>query len=182
MIRYRNTNYRVVAADEVAYKEPTPEMDEFFETRTAEHIARVQKYLEVLESFPGLDIEELLQRGEGHDVDKYEMRVPYTWVTEYHRAKNNGEEISDELQEQYDLAREATGKHVTVNRHHPEAHESIKDMTTLDLAEMVSDWFAMGEELGTIPREWADQNVGVKWEFSPKQEETIYKMIGWLEQ
>lgn len=164
-----------------SYNEPTEEMLAFFKKRTREHIGRVVNYLRLFEGFQGLTKEELAERGKDHDRDKYadpKMVVPYIWVTEYHKVKNAGGEISDDLQAMYDKAREATGKHITVNRHHPEFHESTDAMTTLDLVEMVCDWAAMAEELGDgSPRGWADKNVGSKWKFSPEQTELIYDAI-----
>lgn len=165
------------------YKKPTQEMLDFFKKRTKEHINRVVKFMRQLEGFRDLTAEELKERAAAHDRDKYskELVLPYIWVTEYHRVNNEGA-VSEELQQQYDLASEATGKHVQQNRHHPETHESPEDMTELDLAEMVADWSAMAEELGEgSARGWAEKNIGSKWEFSPEQTEFIFDAISWLE-
>jgi hypothetical protein len=55
-------------------------------------------------------------------------------------------------------------------------------MTDLDVAEMVSDWSAMAEELGEgSARGWADKNVGKKWKFDEEHVELIYTMIERLE-
>jgi len=92
---------------------------------------------------------------------------------------------------------EATTHHVTQNSHHPEAHSpttdnlinkedrdkppsSIIDATTmpeLDIAEMVADWCAMSEEKGGTPREWAERNVNVRWQFTDEQVDIIFKII-----
>lgn len=167
------------------YKQPTKPMLDFFKQRTQEHINRVRKYMHHLHGFEGLTSEDLTSRALDHDKDKYsdpKLIVPYIWVTEYYRIKNGGNPISEELQSMFDLSREATGVHVERNLHHPEAHESVEDMDLLDLAEMVCDWAAMGEELNQgSPRGWADKNVGSKWKFTPKQTKTIYDLITHLE-
>lgn len=167
-----------------SFKKPTREMVDFFEKRTLEHINRVIKYMKQLEGYSDLTHDELIERAQLHDQDKYssrEMALPYCWVTEYHRQNNEGE-VDSETQRQYDLAKDATGRHVEQNLHHPEAHQSIEDMSQLDLAEMVADWSAMAEELGEgNARGWADQNIGSKWEFTDKQKDFIYGAIDWLE-
>ena len=50
-------------------------------------------------------------------------------------------------------------------------------MTDVDIAEMVADWMAMSEERGGHPKEWADNNVNKRWEFSRGQCNLIYKII-----
>ena len=174
-----------------SFARPTQAMLDFFKQRTSEHIARVVKYMDLLKGFEegqSLSDEALTSRAKAHDKDKYsskELILPYLWITEYYRVKNEeGEDkISPALQRQYDLADEASGKHVETNPHHPEAHENLEDMSQLDLAEMVCDWAAMAEELGEgSPKGWADKNVGTKWKFSEDQVETIYAMIKWIEE
>ncbi len=168
------------------FKKPTNEMVDFFKKRTLEHINRVAKFMKMLKGFHNFSTKELKERARSHDEDKYtdtDLILPYIWVTEYHRINNKEGSVSDELQEQYDLANTAMGKHVEKNPHHPEAHSSPKNMTDLDLAEMVCDWSAMAEELGEgSPRGWADKNIGSKWKFSKKQEKFIYNVIDWLEE
>ena len=73
-------------------QEPTPEMIAFYERRTQAHIERVRSCLNLLaaESECGA---ELLERAQVHDASKYgpEERVPYIWLTEFHRrAWKNG--------------------------------------------------------------------------------------------
>ncbi len=167
-------------------KNPTRTMVDFFEKRTLQHINRVIKFMRQLDGFGEFSLEELRERAKLHDQDKYtdpEMVLPYVWITEYYRVFNQEGAVDDALQQQYDLSNEASGKHVERNLHHPEAHESIEDMTALDLAEMVCDWASMAEELNQgSPRGWADQNVGSKWKFSDDQVDFIYRCIDWLEE
>ena len=179
---YRDEVYRQA---EGSFKEPTEEMLAFFKQRTQDHINRVVRCMHDLEGFQELSTDELSERALVHDEDKYtdpELVLPYVWVTEYYRVKNEEGKVPEDLQAQYDQANEATGKHVKQNPHHPEAHGSIEDMTELDLAEMVCDWAAMAEELGQdSARGWADDNVGTKWEFSKDQTQFIYAAIDRLE-
>ena len=83
----------------------------------------------------------------------------------------------------------ASKNHITSNKHHPEywVDGDIDEMgNPLDasgmsndaIAEMVADWCAMSEELGkNTPKEWADDNVGTKWEFTEEQKKLIYELI-----
>jgi len=51
-------------------------------------------------------------------------------------------------------------------------------MPDIDVAEMVSDWQAMSEELGTnTSREWYDKVKDVRWRFSPEQDLLIDKLL-----
>lgn len=174
---------RQVAA--ASFKEPTKEMLAFFKQRTQDHINRVVRCMHDLEGFKDLSTNELSERALIHDEDKYsdqDLILPYVWVTEYYRVKNEEGSVPDALQEQYEQANKATGKHVKTNKHHPEAHESLENMTDLDLAEMVCDWQAMADELGQdSAKGWADDNVGSKWEFSEDATQFIYDAITWLE-
>jgi len=179
--RHINKRYQAKMSN---FKKPNPEMVSFFKQRTQEHINRVSKYMKKLKGFPGLESSELAKRAREHDKDKYsdsELVLPYIWITEYYRVKNEEDSVPSDLQAQYDLASDASDKHVHRNLHHPEAHSSPTDMELIDLAEMVADWSAMAEELGEgSARKWAEKNVGSKWKFSPEQEETIYDLIDWI--
>src|SRR5262249_38425711 len=136
--------------------EPTPEMLAFYELRTNEHIARVRRCLTLLAAITPSG-EELLERAKVHDASKFgpEERLPYVWLTEYHRCRRSGEPFTypDGIAEQ---VRQAIHHHVTSNRHHPEFHADPNDMTDVDLIEMVSDWTAMAQEFdqngGSAPR------------------------------
>ena len=167
------------------FQKPTKEMVSFFKKRTQEHINRVINYMKKLKDFPGLNDLEVAARARRHDEDKYkdpDLVLPYVWITEYYKVKNDGKEIKPDLQAQYDLASDASEKHVHRNLHHPEAHTTPEEMSLLDLAEMVADWSAMAEELGEgSAKGWADKNVGSKWKFTPEQTETIYTMIDWVD-
>lgn len=159
--------------------EPTQKMIDFYEKRTKEHIDRVIDNMSKIAA--NSDYEGLEERGKEHDSSKYgkEERIPYIWLTEFYRCKNEGEKFTypPGVKEKVDRACE---HHVNSNRHHPEAHENIEDMTDIDIIEMVCDWTAMSQELnqdGGSAKGWADKNVGTKWKFTDDQKDLIYKTI-----
>lgn len=56
-------------------------------------------------------------------------------------------------------------------------------MPDIAIAEMVADWQAMSEELGTnTAREWFNKVKDVRWHFSPEQEELINKFLAVFEE
>ena len=71
--------------------EPTPEMVAFYERRTEEHIERVRRCLTVMASVTEYS-DELNERARVHDASKYgpEERIPYIWLTEFHRCRRTG--------------------------------------------------------------------------------------------
>lgn len=165
--------------------EPTQEMIAFYERRTNEHIARVQACLTLLASEMEYG-EELLERARIHDVSKFgpEERIPYVWLTEYHRCRRNGEPF--EYPEGVDEAvRRAIRHHVTSNRHHPEFHSDPNEMSNVDLIEMVCDWTAMSQEYdqdGGSARGWADKIIGNRIAFNNDNRQFIYQIIDELDQ
>lgn len=152
--------------------EPTPEMLEFFEHRTNEHIARVRRCLVLIADVTPYG-EELLQRADIHDASKFgpEERIPYVWLTEYHRRRRNGEPFVYP-EGMADRVKRAIHHHVTSNRHHPEFHADPNDMSEADLIAMVCDWTAMAQEFGQdggSARGWADKTVGVRVAFNTEK-------------
>lgn len=164
-----------------------------FERRTKYHIGLVNKYCSLLSKYFQKSAlrdsklssvaSTLAERGLIHDQSKYgpEERLPYIWITEFYRCKNDG------IKFEYppgvlELTKASSYHHVTTNRHHPEFHESPSSMTTVDIAEMVADWAAMSEELGeSSPRGWANKNVGTRWIFTDDQVQLIYRLIDEIE-
>jgi hypothetical protein len=160
--------------------EPTPEMVAFFERRTNEHIARVRRCLALLAEVTDYD-EELRERAKVHDASKYgaEERIPYVWLTEYHRCRRNGEPFGYPAGMAEKVKRAIT-HHVTSNRHHPEFHADPNDMSDFDLIEMVCDWTAMAQEFdeeGGSARGWADKTIGKRIAFNAAKRAFIYRMI-----
>jgi hypothetical protein len=160
--------------------EPTPEMVAFYERRTREHIDRVRRCLALLAEVTDYR-DELLERAKVHDASKFgpEERVPYVWLTEYHRCRRDGEpfEYPEGVAEG---VRRAIRHHVTTNRHHPEFHADPNAMSDVDLIEMVCDWTAMAQEFGQdggSARGWADRTVGTRVAFNAEKRRFIYRMI-----
>jgi hypothetical protein len=160
--------------------EPTAAMLEFCECRTREHIERVRRCLTLLAKNTSYR-DELLVRAGIHDASKFgpEERIPYVWLTEYHRCRRSGEPFeypegaADEVQR-------AIRHHVTTNRHHPEFHADPNDMSEVDLIEMVCDWTAMAQEFGQdggSARGWADKTVGTRVAFNAEKRRFIYRLI-----
>lgn len=156
-----------------------------FEARTHEHISRVQTCLEaVADAFSCAA--ELQQRAISHDDRKWvdPERGPYIWLTEFHRCRRAGLDFAypPGMEAQVQSAME---HHVTTNRHHPEFHANLGDMTEPDLIEMVCDWTAMAQEFGEdngTARAWADKTVGKRLHFADEPRDLIYRVIDLLEQ
>ncbi len=127
----------------------TPAMKANFDKRTTEHITRVARIMSKLKGHFGLSESELLIRAGLHDRSKFskEEKNPYIWITEFYRCKKDGEEFSFPPGVEK-LTRKASLHHITTNRHHPQFHEDVTEMTDLDIVEMVADWTAMALELG----------------------------------
>ena len=160
--------------------EPTPNMVAFYERRTAGHIERVRRCLTVLVAVTDCGAE-LIERARVHDASKYgpEERIPYIWLTEYHRCRRAGEpfEYPEGVAEQ---VTRAIRHHVTSNRHHPEFHADPNDMSDVDLIEMVCDWTAMAQEFGQdggSARGWADKTIGHRVAFNAEKRRFIYQTI-----
>jgi hypothetical protein len=164
--------------------EPTPEMLAFYERRTNEHIERVRRCLALLAQVADCG-DELIERARIHDVSKFgpEERIPYVWLTEYHRCRRNGEPFEYPPGVAENVKR-AIHHHVTTNRHHPEFHADPNDMSDVDLIEMVCDWTAMAQEFGQnggSARGWADKTIGQRIAFNADKRRFIYRMIDELD-
>lgn len=164
----------------VTRAEPTPEMLAFFKRRTNEHIERVRRCLTLLAD-GSEHRDELLERARVHDASKFgvEERIPYVWLTEFHRCRRSGEafEYPAGIAEQVSRAIQ---HHVTSNRHHPEFHADPNDMSDVDLIEMVCDWTAMAQEFGQdagSARGWADKTVGKRVVLNDAKRRFIYRVI-----
>ena len=167
------------------------EKREFFDKRTNKHIERVQNAAKkIVDEHP--EYEELLEQVKDHDASKFKEPelTPYielTWL-----KKMNQEDDGEDQ----DAITKATLHHIKNNKHHPEYHnkskanidttnrdESIEcisadKMDDISIAEMVSDWQAMSEELKTnTSREWYDDVRNVRWSWSKEQENLIDKLL-----
>jgi hypothetical protein len=165
--------------------EPTPEMVAFYERRTREHIERVRRCLTLLANVTD-HRDELLARAKVHDASKFgpEERIPYVWLTEFHRCRRSGEPFEYPAGVA-DAVRQAIRHHVTTNRHHAEFHVDPNDMSDVDLIEMVCDWTAMAQEFGQdggSARGWADRTVGTRVAFDEEKRQFIYRTIEMLDE
>jgi hypothetical protein len=162
---------------------PSQEMVNLFTERTEDHINRVRKSLKLLmKAFPALNKKVLVGRLNTHDNIKYssEEKEWYIWLTWFYKMQQEGKtfEYPPGIEEK---VREATYHHITNERHHPQFHKSPEHMLNEDLAEMVADWAAMGEELGTSLHEWAENKGLKKNKFADKQVKLIREMVKYLE-
>lgn len=156
----------------------------FYERRTKEHIDRVRRCLSVLAAVTEY-ADELNERAKVHDASKFspEERIPYIWLTEFHRCRRSGEpfEYPDGMEDQ---VRAAIDHHMSTNRHHPDFHADPNDMSDVDLIEMVCDWTAMSQEFdqdGGSARGWADKTVGSRVKFNQEKSRFIYAMVDLLD-
>lgn len=164
--------------------EPTPAMIAFYDLRTAGHIARVGRCLALMaEVTPFVD--ELIERARVHDASKDdpEERMPYVWLTEFHRCRRAGEPFTypEGVEKQ---VRSAVRHHLTHNRHHAEFHANPNDMTDVDLIEMVCDWTAMAQEFGECDgsaRCWADKTIGRRFLLNRDRRKFVDDMISLLD-
>lgn len=178
---------------------PTLEMVQHFDERTNEHIKRVQKYAyRLTKEFS--EVATLNNTIEHHDNSKfYEPEyTPYLFVSWSYKCKAKGIpfEVSYDIKSKM---HQATTHHVLTNSHHPEFWSEDRDPINKDdrdsaaklidatrmpdyaLAEMVADWSAMAEEYKNPgPYKWAEDNINVRWKFTDKQIELIYKYIDFL--
>ena len=168
----------------MATPEPTPEMVAFYERRTKEHIQRVRRCLTVMASVTAFT-DELQERARVHDASKFgpEERIPYIWLTEFHRCRHSGEPFAypEGIEER---VRAAVDHHMSVNRHHPDFHSDPNDMTDVDLIEMVCDWTAMSLEFGQdggSARGWADKTIGSEILFNDEKTAFVYRTIAQLD-
>jgi hypothetical protein len=154
------------------------------------------------------DSEKLMNQVAHHDQSKFEEpeHTPYVSLTWRHKIEKEQGEFDSMKDKGYQtpglLAKEdendATLHHVRNNSHHPEAHladkgeanidpndrnKSVKcidasAMPDVDVAEMVADWQAMSQELGTnSARQWFKKCQDVRWHFSEHQVELIDKLL-----
>lgn len=176
----------------------TQEMEKYFKKRTNKHIQLVQKYGNLLaEKF---NIKGLKERIKYHDQSKFQNieKIPYIFITWDYHCKDLGKnfKLSQNIKNKMNSA---TLHHIKNNSHHPEYFDKNSEinkenrdkkpnkivnatkMKDLDIAEMVADWLAMGEERGNTAKSWADKNINVRWKFTDNQKNLIYKYIKGIE-
>jgi len=156
----------------------------FYERRTEAHIDRVRRCLALMASATQYAAE-LKERARVHDASKYgpNERIPYIWLTEFHRCRRAGEPFTypDGIE---DRVRSAMDHHMKTNRHHPDFHSDPNDMTDVDMIEMVCDWTAMAQEFGQdggSARGWADKTIGNRLKLNDERKRFVYAMIDLLD-
>jgi hypothetical protein len=108
------------------------------EAETRKHIQQVAKYLNLFSC-------ELLKRAIQHDASKLEE--PEVSVFEKHTSLLRDSTYgSDEYKQFLKEMKPALDHHYANNRHHPEFHKNgIKNMTLIDLMEMIADFKSASE-------------------------------------
>lgn len=167
-------NRYLIEADDIP--EPTQEMKRYYNQRTYEHIAYVNKGANKLsKAFPEMR-SELMNRAKAHDASKFQKHeyIPYVWMSWKRKKGNESFKFPEGVQDAVD---KAIQHHLKSNRHHPESHSNPDKMTVLDIAEMVCDWHAFHYEFGDDTKKWADDNIGKRWKFNKMTTKLIYKYI-----
>jgi hypothetical protein len=102
---------------------------------------------------------QLIAKGLCHDQSKF---TGIEW-----KALVRVEDGSDEISKT--MLVEAWEQHVSTNDHHPEFWKNgINDMPQICIAEMVCDWFARSQEMGTDLRAWIKETASAKYDMSLK--------------
>lgn len=181
---------------------PTQEEKEhWFMERTGNHVDLVNQAIKkiALENFNEFDVSELIKNGEDHDKSKFEEpeRTPYLDISWRHKLDNYKSYKKPGTLNKED-ENKATLHHIKNNTHHPEywledkseANVSVGDrdksdkcvdasrMPPIAIAEMVSDWQAMSEELKkNTARQWYNKQKDVRWHFNEEQDRLIDKLL-----
>ena len=140
-------------------------MVESFENRTRHHIALVQRCCSKL----GMG-DALIERCRVHDDSKFLEAERGGYILLTHK-KLHPEETKGRYPGWDEIIKRAVEKHKQSNRHHPEFHANVLEMSELDLAEMVCDWAAMAEEVSGLhsPRKFYNSVAKKKFAFGPIQ-------------
>jgi hypothetical protein len=162
------------------------DLEEAFRKRTLYHISLVQKYLDKIIKLNIPEINnKILEQEKNHDASKFgsDEREGYLYITKKYNLKSKRIEYKpgDKIE---NLMRIASFHHLKDNKHHPEywdnSNSKIVDAANMPdeyVLSMVADWLAMSEELNNSAIEWADNNIGKKWEFTEKQKKLIYNVL-----
>lgn len=134
---------------------------------TWRHINRVQQLLSIL-------IKDLMDRSIIHDQSKLEspeVELFTEFTDKLSKCTYGSEEYFDNLEKM----KPAIKHHHANNRHHPEFFKSgIKDMTLVDLLEMIADWKAASERHG-------DGNIRKSIEINSKRFDIPVELVTILE-
>lgn len=115
------------------------EQKQFFYAETFKHMMSVSKKMAVV-------IHALIKRSTRHDASKVESKIESDLFIEMTPKLKNSTYGSEEYKQFLQQLKPALDNHYSVNRHHPEHFKNgIKDMTLIDLIEMLCDWCAAVE-------------------------------------
>lgn len=154
-----------------------------FNERLKLHRTLVAKNLLTMIGYPGVSAIELEESARQHDLSKYEEpeHTAYVYLTwKYYCQKNAKEYQSNHYIEK--IIETGWRHHIEHNSHHPEAHIHFNQMSLLDRIEMISDWTAISQENGLQScRNWAEDNMHKKWQFSEEMQKHIFILIDELD-
>lgn len=139
----------------------------------AEHIRNVQIYI-------GDVVTELFSRIIYHDITKYgDKELPLV----INKAKLDSlPYMSDEYKAALEAVQEAVQHHYRNNRHHPEFwKDGIRDMTLIDLIEMLADWKAASQSTtgGSILQSISKNRE--RFKISPELEKILVNTVVFLD-
>ncbi len=177
-------------------------MQDHFKYRTGYHLWCVRKWSDRIAELNDPRVERSLldEERDKHDEMKWlaPEYEPYVLISWRYKCLRDGVEfeLPEDIKQQM---HEATFHHIKNHRHHPEYWDETVTIDSLNkddrdrpsegkivdgmgmpltyIAAMVADWFAMSEELGGHPRDWAQKNIGVRWNFDQRQKSFIYYLI-----
>lgn len=178
------------------------EKTEFFYNRTEKHIKLFKSFCSEIVKHQSLrskiDKHLFYVEMKAHDQSKYEEPEfsPYVHTTWKHKCQEDGYNYNPPADIEEQMFK-ATIHHITTNKHHPEywtkfkgdlLNDNDRDKPTKEVidcknmpltyvASMVADWMAVSKERKTDPFKWANDNINVRWGFSTKQEDFIYKIL-----
>ncbi len=180
-------------------KHITANMESYFVNRTNRHIELVKRNAyTILNRLPVNNKVKntLLANVQKHDASKFTdpERLPYiilSWKYHVEEDEFSKMKIPPEILATLNTISEHHLKH---NQHHPEYWDinltnnfegkvvRAEAMLPVHIIEMVCDWTAVAQEgFGKSAREWAYDNVNVRWKFTPEQTNLIYSIIDILE-
>lgn len=120
---------------------------------------------------------ELLKRGANHDNSKFNC-TEFKSLSRILKSKDCFTDASVSLSNE---EKQAIAYHWKHNRHHPEYFDDISEMTRLDIAEMVCDWFARSLQYKTDFIPFIEERQKNRFHFSPEKFEEIHSFCVTLE-
>lgn len=145
---------------------PNPEKETPVPWSTDEHIENLIRHITLVRNACVLLGKRMIARGEVEDGWRLIARGHAHDASKWHGIERDilhtGPDVSKER-----LAL-AMRQHTAVNDHHPEFHpDGVHGMGRLAIAEMVCDWYARAQEMGTDLRQWITERAMPKYGFRP---------------